>query len=158
MVERKRAPVGGWIFVLAILVIVVILLSIWYFWIKLKVPSTCDYNSSVKTYLNKDPKCSLNFLCVRGTQGFKDECGCGCEEVNDTPIGGQRDVHGCLGPAGYSWNETERECVREWSHAEDRYQVTNFITCKDAGYPTTMSSPKECMTPSRRTFIENETS
>ena len=37
-------------------------------------------------------------------------------------IGGQRDSHGCLGPAGYSWNSTEEKCVREWSEGEDRYQ------------------------------------
>jgi len=29
-------------------------------------------------------------------------------------IGGQRDEHGCLGPAGYSWNESINACVREW--------------------------------------------
>ena len=32
----------------------------------------------------------------------------------EKPIGGQRDEHGCLGPAGYSYNETLKVCVREW--------------------------------------------
>lgn len=29
-------------------------------------------------------------------------------------IGGQRDEHGCLGPAGYSWCETKNKCLRIW--------------------------------------------
>lgn len=32
----------------------------------------------------------------------------------DEPIGGQRDEHGCLGPAGYTWNENFSACAREW--------------------------------------------
>lgn len=32
----------------------------------------------------------------------------------NTPIGGDRDEHGCLGPAGYSWNESVGACIREW--------------------------------------------
>ena len=30
------------------------------------------------------------------------------------PIGGEKDEHGCLGPAGYSWNDEEDSCVRVW--------------------------------------------
>ena len=30
-------------------------------------------------------------------------------------IGGDRDEYGCLPAAGYSWNETEQMCVREWT-------------------------------------------
>ncbi|MEM4625369.1 MAG: hypothetical protein QXJ28_01205 [Candidatus Pacearchaeota archaeon] len=41
---------------------------------------------------------------------------------NDNNLGGQRDEHGCLGGAGYSWNSSEQRCVREWSSGEDRYQ------------------------------------
>ena len=32
----------------------------------------------------------------------------------DKLIGGQRDEHGCLGPAGYSWDAPIGACVREW--------------------------------------------
>ncbi len=42
--------------------------------------------------------------------------------TNESLIGGQRDEHGCLGPAGYSWNATEKACVREWLHDAERYQ------------------------------------
>jgi len=37
-------------------------------------------------------------------------------------IGGQVDEYGCLIAAGYSWNKTEQECVREWEQGEERYQ------------------------------------
>lgn len=29
-------------------------------------------------------------------------------------IGGERDVHGCLVPAGYSWCESKQKCLRTW--------------------------------------------
>jgi len=29
-------------------------------------------------------------------------------------IGGDKDEHGCMLMAGYTWNETKQECVREW--------------------------------------------
>jgi len=35
--------------------------------------------------------------------------------VQDSPmIGGQRDEHGCLGPAGYQWCEVNQKCQRFW--------------------------------------------
>ena len=36
------------------------------------------------------------------------------ENSNQELIGGQRDEHGCLIPAGYSYNETLGVCLREW--------------------------------------------
>jgi hypothetical protein len=73
---------------------------------------------------------------------------------NPIVIGGQRDSHGCLGPAGYSWNETEKGCVREWEIGELRYQVNSFQSCVDSGYLVMESSPRQCKTTSGRTFIE----
>ncbi|MBD3244399.1 MAG: hypothetical protein GF335_00190 [Candidatus Moranbacteria bacterium] len=29
-------------------------------------------------------------------------------------IGGQRDQHGCLTPAGYTWCEKKQKCLRTW--------------------------------------------
>lgn len=34
------------------------------------------------------------------------------------PIGGDRDAHGCLAPAGYTWCARERACVRPWELAK----------------------------------------
>jgi len=44
------------------------------------------------------------------------------ENATNPRIGGNKDEHGCLIPAGYSWNATEQKCVREWSNGTDRYQ------------------------------------
>ena len=29
-------------------------------------------------------------------------------------LGGDRDVHGCIGSAGYSWCEAKQKCLRVW--------------------------------------------
>ncbi len=40
-------------------------------------------------------------------------------EVTSTEplIGGQKDEHGCLGPAGYSWCPSKNKCLRTWEEA-----------------------------------------
>jgi hypothetical protein len=35
------------------------------------------------------------------------------------PIGGDRDAHGCLPAAGYTWCEREKRCVRPWELAKE---------------------------------------
>lgn len=47
-------------------------------------------------------------------------------EIIDEPIGGQRDEHGCLGPAGYSWNAEVGACVREWELDEEARKAANI--------------------------------
>ncbi|MBU2615593.1 MAG: hypothetical protein KKC19_00650 [Nanoarchaeota archaeon] len=59
-----------------------------------------------------------------------------------------------MGSAGYSWNASEQECVREWETGSERYQVTNFQTCIDAGYPIMESYPRQCRTLGERLFVE----
>ena len=29
-------------------------------------------------------------------------------------VGGDKDEHGCIGSAGYTWDETKQKCVRVW--------------------------------------------
>lgn len=41
-------------------------------------------------------------------------------------IGGERDEHGCLGPAGYTWNETIGACVREWELNENQKEAARI--------------------------------
>merc|ERR1719329_710282 len=31
-------------------------------------------------------------------------------------VGGDRDVHGCIGSAGYTWCASEAKCIRPWEH------------------------------------------
>jgi hypothetical protein len=75
---------------------------------------------------------------------------------NPQIIGGERDVYGCLGPAGYSWDEAEMRCVKNWIEVDnpERYQVTNFMTCSDAGYPIMESYPRQCLAPHGKTYTE----
>jgi len=77
---------------------------------------------------------------------------------SDKIIGGERDEHGCLGAAGYTWNETEQSCVRQWlqKNDSDYYQVKNFLTCADAGYPVMESYPRQCRVPNGTIFVEDE--
>ena len=43
----------------------------------------------------------------------------GTPSEDDQLIGGQRDEHGCLGPAGYSWSEEIGACIRQWEIDSD---------------------------------------
>jgi hypothetical protein len=36
---------------------------------------------------------------------------------NTTVVGGDRDAHGCIGSAGYSWCETKQKCLRAWEES-----------------------------------------
>lgn len=54
-----------------------------------------------------------DFVIVKGE--FQENQQFWATEISkEEPIGGQRDEHGCLGPAGYSWNQTLDVCLREW--------------------------------------------
>lgn len=46
---------------------------------------------------------------IQITDGENDEV-----EEEDILIGGDRDEHGCLGSAGYSWSENVGACIRGW--------------------------------------------
>ena len=36
------------------------------------------------------------------------------ENTQDQMVGNDRDEHGCIGSAGYTWNEEKGECIRPW--------------------------------------------
>jgi len=36
---------------------------------------------------------------------------------NQNILGGDRDEHGCIGSAGYSWCETKQKCLRIWEES-----------------------------------------
>jgi len=44
-------------------------------------------------------------------------------------IGGQKDVHGCLIPAGYSWCEVKQKCLRVW---EEKCEATSTTQTSDS--------------------------
>lgn len=47
---------------------------------------------------------------------------CGCNETHSnsvTPVvGGDRDAHGCIGSAGFSWCQATNQCERPWLLAQ----------------------------------------
>ncbi len=55
------------------------------------------------------------------------------------PIGGDRDAHGCLTPAGYTWCARDGVCVRPWEYAKERgfeNTATGFAAhCRIEGTP-----------------------
>ena len=48
------------------------------------------------------------------------------EDVEQELIGGQRDEHGCLGPAGYSYNEEINTCIREWELDDNQREAAKI--------------------------------
>ncbi|MFD2178007.1 hypothetical protein [Veronia pacifica] len=42
------------------------------------------------------------------------------DNTGNTMPGSDRDKHGCIGSAGYSWCESKNECVRSWELADDQ--------------------------------------
>ena len=42
----------------------------------------CNYDDPGKSYINKNPNCIINFLCIQGRAAFSDECGCGCKAAS----------------------------------------------------------------------------
>lgn len=52
------------------------------------------------------------------------------EMETESLVGGQRDEHGCLGPAGYTWNEDLGACIREWELQDDQREAVKTISDK----------------------------
>lgn len=60
-------------------------------------------------------------------------------------VGGQRDEHGCLTPAGYSWNETIGACARSWELDHDEARAASTAAEPfDATTTITDVQPRDC--------------
>jgi hypothetical protein len=53
-------------------------------------------------------------------ESYPRQCSVNGRTFTEMLIGGERDEHGCLGPAGYSWNESIGACIREWELDESQ--------------------------------------
>ena len=40
-------------------------------------------------------------------------------------VGGDRDVHGCIGSAGYVWSAPMGQCIRPWEHYDIKVSPPN---------------------------------
>jgi len=80
--------------------------------------SVCPYTS----------KCIDNRCTVICPEGW---------ESPEEPIGGERDEHGCLGPAGYTWDEDIGACIRGWELNENQKKAAK-IAAAPLSYPVTV--------------------
>ncbi len=46
-------------------------------------------------------------------------------------VGGDRDEHGCIGSAGYSWCEAKNKCLRIWEEACEAPAATSNVSDKE---------------------------
>ena len=59
-----------------------------------------------------------------------------CQQQNPIQreyIGGERDGRGCLGPAGYSYDEKVNACIRKWE-LDDNQKRAAAIAVESVGY------------------------
>jgi len=76
--------------------------------------------------------------------------GCPCAETADrcpedcaTPLGGDRDEHGCIGSAGYSWCEEKQKCLRVWE--EDCISVPESCAGMSYSEAKSIALSSDCM-------------
>lgn len=61
-----------------------------------------------------------------------------CSKPATPPLpGSDRDAHGCIGSAGYSWCEHEGKCVRPWELAAEKGLADDAVTqyCSQSRQP-----------------------
>lgn len=63
------------------------------------------------------------------------------EAAEQELIGGEKDEHGCLVAAGYSWCEEKEKCLRLWEEGCDK--VTTFLAQLNDGISETFSALDE---------------
>ncbi len=54
--------------------------------------------------------------------------------VNDAILGGDRDEHGCIPSAGYTWCEAKQKCLREWEENCSETENANASTVDSRQY------------------------
>jgi hypothetical protein len=71
------------------------------------------------------PKCAAGVKCI-GSVGKCVNGKCTIESV----VGGDKDEHGCIGSAGYSWCEAKQKCLRQW---EEKCELVTYFQIKEFG-------------------------
>lgn len=51
----------------------------------------------------------------------------GCSQQEKQLVGGDKDIHGCIGSAGYSWCEEKSKCVRVWEEGCKAAEMTKEL-------------------------------
>lgn len=90
-------------------------------------------------------------VCPIYSEGMID----GSTSSNEQLLGGDKDEHGCIGSAGYSWCDSKQKCLRIWEEeCETNNKITTFDECVEAGYPVMESYPRQCRVPDGESFTE----
>lgn len=63
-------------------------------------------------------------VCPYTSKCIDNQCTVICPE--GWMVGGERDEHGCLGPAGYAWDEDIGSCTREWELDEGQRRAAKI--------------------------------
>jgi membrane-bound inhibitor of C-type lysozyme len=64
--------------------------------------------------------------------------------VNSPIVGGDKDSHGCIGSAGYSWCEAKQACIRVWeTYCTAAAPKTALFTCADSKIITATFYPTD---------------
>ncbi|MFH1591398.1 MAG: Kazal-type serine protease inhibitor domain-containing protein [archaeon] len=117
-------------------------------------PGECPHTKDAANTCSDEEKankaCTREFRPVCGDDGqtYANPCvACSSGAVNSyvegecpKPIGGERDEHGCLRPAGYSWNEEISACIREWELDEDQRKAAKIVVAPMSFRPITVVS------------------
>lgn len=82
----------------------------------------------------------------------------GCaQQDNGQVVGGDKDEHGCIGSAGYTWCGERQKCLRTWEEGCAAQgtgdEISNFDECAAAGNPVMESYPRRCSA-GGKTFTE----
>jgi hypothetical protein len=57
-------------------------------------------------------------------------------------LGGDRDEHGCIGSAGYSWSESAGKCIRPWEEEGQEALEEHQIDLADPAEAQEQALPK----------------
>ncbi len=91
---------------------------------------------------------------VGGYLVFKDMQAPASESESGLVVGGDKDIHGCIGSAGYSWCEAKQKCLRVWEedclafnfgNSQLEKTITDYLlTQKQFNWETAENSQKFC--------------
>ncbi len=91
-----------------------------------------DVSMFAKDYTNSG-KSPSNQICINGKcKDNKEDCefdyDCPINNSYKNIVGGDKDEHGCIGSAGYSWCEEKQKCLRTWEEkCENESSSSNSV-------------------------------